>query len=93
VKTWVSDNPRDKTAFGIEAVVEWIEARGRAFTTREAFHGAQLNPDERWEYPDPSFSTTYRTIRELERRGLVVRVTGRNAKPARWIAIDHKEEL
>jgi hypothetical protein len=92
VKTWISDHPRDKTAVGIESVVEWIEARQRAFTTREAFLGAQLHHDP-FEYPDPSHSTTYRTIRELERHGLVVRVTGRNAKPARWIAIDHKEEL
>lgn len=92
MKTWISDHPRDKTALGIEAVVEWIEARGRAFTTREAFHGAQLHHDP-FEYPDPSHSTTYRTIRELERHGLVVRMTGRNAKPSRWIAIDHKEAL
>jgi DNA-binding PadR family transcriptional regulator len=91
--SYLADNPRDKTMLGIESVVEWIEARQRPFTTHEAFHGAQLNADQRWEYPDPSFSTTYRTIRELERHGLVVRVTKRGAKPARWIAIDHQEEL
>lgn len=90
---YLAENPRAKTALGIESVVEWIEARQRPFTTREAFHGAQLNPDERWEYPDPSHSTTYRTIRELERHGLVVRVTAHNAKPARWITIDRKEKL
>jgi Fe2+ or Zn2+ uptake regulation protein len=92
VSPFISEHPRDKTALGIESVVEWIEATNRPFTTREAFHGAQLN-DDPWEYPDPSHTTTYRTIRELERHGLVVRITGHNAKPARWIAIEHKETL
>lgn len=80
---YISDTPHQKTILGIEAVVEWIEARNRPFTNHEAFHGARI----------ASYSTTYRTIRDLEHYGLIVRVNARNAKPARWITIDHKEQL
>lgn len=80
---YISDTPRAKTILGIEAVVEWVESRNRPFTTHEAFHGARI----------ASFSTTYRTIRDLEHYGLIVRVNARDSKPARWTTIDRKEKL
>lgn len=80
---YISDTPQRKTVLGIEAVVEWVEARNRPFTTHEAYCGAAI----------ASYSTTYRTIRDLEHYGLIVRINASNAKPARWITIDHKEQL
>jgi len=87
---YFSDTPHDKTVLGIEAVVEWIEAQHRPFTTGEAFHGSQLAS---YDGQNPSFSTAYRTIRDLEHYGLIRRVNARNAKPARWLPIGEQDAL
>lgn len=80
---YFSDTPHSKTVLGIEAVVEWVELQKRPFTTHEAFLGARI----------ASGSTAYRTIRDLEHYGLIVRVNARAAKPARWLPIGQQEAL
>ncbi|MFD8496300.1 hypothetical protein [Amycolatopsis sp. NPDC059657] len=88
---YISDTPREKTILGIEATVEWVEAQKRPFTTHDAMDGAQF-PGHGYSQC-PTWSTVYRTIRDLEHYGLIVRVNHRDAKPALWTTIDRKEPL
>lgn len=83
IKTRHFSNPRMRTMLDIEAVVEWIEAQNRPFTTSEAFNGARCG----------SHCTAYRTIRDLEYYGLIRRTNGSKANPPRWLAVGKQEAL
>lgn len=81
---WIDRGHTHKVAQGIEAMVEWVEARERPFTTTEALQGARRGLGG-WGLL--SYSTGTQTIRSLRRAGLIVCLNP-GSSPPRYIRCD-----
>lgn len=69
---WIDQGHTDKTDRGIEAIVEWVEARETPFKTHDAWEGAG-----RYFH----YNIARQTLRSLLKAGLIVHVAGGKNHP------------
>jgi hypothetical protein len=69
---WIDQGHTDKTDRGIEAIVEWVEARETPFTTSQAWRESRC-----WAH----YNVARQTLRSLLKAGLIVHVAGGKNNP------------